>query len=82
MFEAIMLICFGISWPVSIYKSWTVKKVTGKSVVFLWMIFTGYVSGLFHKYFYNFDMVIILYSMNAIMVLIDIILYYKYRYND
>ena len=82
MFEAIMLICFGISWPVSIYKSLTVKKVTGKSVVFLWMIFTGYVSGLFHKYFNNYDMVIILYSMNAIMVLIDIILYYKYRYND
>jgi hypothetical protein len=82
MFEAIMLVCFGISWPVSIYKSWTVKKVTGKSVVFLWMIFTGYVSGLFHKYFYSFDMVIILYSMNAIMVLVDIILYYKYRYNN
>jgi len=82
MLEAIMLLCFGISWPVSIYKSFAVKRVTGKSVVFLWMIFIGYISGIFHKYLYNYDMVIIMYSMNAIMVFIDIILYYRYRYNE
>lgn len=81
MLEAIMLLCFGISWPVSIYKSFTVKKVTGKSVIFLWMILFGYISGILHKYLNNYDMVIILYSINAIMVFADILLFYRYRHN-
>ena len=22
LFEAVMIICFGLSWPLSVYKSW------------------------------------------------------------
>jgi len=52
--EAIMLICFGVSWPASIYKSYTLKKVTGKSQIFLWLVFVGYIFGLLHKLVNNF----------------------------
>ena len=79
MFEAIMMICFGSSWPASIYKSFRVKKVTGKSIVFLWLVFTGYVAGFVHKLTNNFDWVIVFYATNGLMVLFDIVLYYRYR---
>ena len=78
-FEILMLVCFGAAWPFSIYKSWRSREVAGKSVVFLFVIFAGYVSGAVHKVFYSFDTVIILYILNGVMVLIDILLYFHNR---
>jgi len=79
MFEAAMIICFGLSWPMSIYRSWKVKKVTGKSRIFLWLVFFGYLSGILHKYFFSFDWIITFYVINACMVFVDLILCYRYR---
>ena len=78
-FEIIMLVCFGAAWPFSIYKSYRSKSNSGKSVTFLFIILIGYISGLVHKVLFNFDMVIILYGINAVMVSTDIILYYRNR---
>ena len=77
-FEAVMLICFGISWPVSIWKTLTVKNPVGKSIGFLWLIEIGYVSGIIYK-IGHLDWVIGLYILNAIMVAIDLILVLYYR---
>ncbi len=79
MLEAIMIICFGLSWPMSIYRTLKMKQVTGKSDVFLWLVFCGYIAGIFHKLFNAFDWVILLYSINAGMVFTDIVLYYIYN---
>lgn len=78
IFEAIMLICFGAAWPFSIYKSYTSRVNTGKSIIFLLIVFVGYMAGMIHKLFYNFDLVIYLYGLNSCMVFMDIILYYGY----
>lgn len=78
-FEIIMLICFGAAWPFSIYKSYTSKSIAGKSVLFLYVIGVGYIAGMLHKIFYNFDLVIFLYILNGVMVFIDIFLYYRNR---
>ena len=78
-FEILMLVCFGAAWPFSIYKSWRSREVAGKSVLFLVVIFLGYISGTIHKIFYNFDYVIVLYILNGVMVFIDIMLYYRNR---
>jgi uncharacterized membrane protein YbjE (DUF340 family) len=72
-----MLICFGAAWPLSIYKSYKSKSVEGKSFFFLIVILIGYVSGILHKIFYNFDSVIYLYILNFTMVSIDILLYIR-----
>jgi hypothetical protein len=77
-FEALMLICFGISWPISIYKSWSTKKVSGKSPVFMIVIIIGYASGMAHKILYSRDWVIYLYLLNMIMVSLDLLLYFRY----
>lgn len=78
IFEFGMLACFGICWPVSIYKSLKSKRTEGKSLLFLWIVWLGYVSGLLHKVIYSFDFVIILYIFNSVLVFIDIMLYMKY----
>jgi hypothetical protein len=79
VFEIIMLVCFGAAWPFSIYRSYRSKSTSGKSVIFLAIILVGYISGLVHKMIFNFDMVIILYGINAVMVSIDIFLYFRNR---
>jgi len=40
--EMIMLICFGLSWPISVYKSLTSHSTQGKSLVFMIAIIIGY----------------------------------------
>lgn len=77
IFEAIMLICFGAAWPFSIYKSYVSRSVQGKSSFFLIIVLLGYVSGILHKLFFQFDMVIYLYILNFIMVSIDFVLYLR-----
>jgi uncharacterized membrane protein len=77
VFEAVMMICFGAAWPVSIYKSWTSRTCAGKSVIFLYIVLVGYIAGITHKLLYNYNWVIILYILNGLMVIIDILLYYR-----
>ena len=79
IFEITMLMCFGAAWPCSIYKSYRSKEVAGKSVIFLFVIFIGYMAGFLHKMFYCFDGVIYLYLLNGLMVAADIAWYYRNR---
>ena len=79
IFEIIMLLCFGAAWPFSIYKAYKSKSVNGKSFIFLLIVFIGYISGILHKMFYNFDNVIYLYILNMLMVGTDMLLYLRYR---
>lgn len=74
-----MLVCFGLAWPFSIYKSATTRQVGSKSLIFLIALLIGYIAGILHKLVYNFDLVIILYAVNGTMVSIDIALYLRNR---
>ena len=78
IFEIIMLVCFGLSWPISIAKALRTKKVEGKSPVFMAAICIGYLSGILHKVIYDRDWVVALYAINLIMVAADLYLYYHY----
>jgi hypothetical protein len=78
IFEVIMLVCFGISWPVSIAKSLRTKVVSGKSPLFMAIVCLGYISGVVHKALYSFDWVIVLYAMNMVLVAADTVLYFRY----
>ena len=79
VFEIIMLICFGVAWPFSIHKSIVSKSVKGKSLVFLVIVWFGYVAGILHKIFYHPDLVIIFYVINLAMVSVDAVLYLRNR---
>ncbi len=77
VYEIIMLVCFGVAWPFSIVKSYLSQRNAGKSIIFLFIVLTGYVSGCFHKAFYSFDEVIFLYILNGLMVFADIMIYFR-----
>lgn len=77
IFEIVMLICFGAAWPLSIYKSYTSRSTEGKSVAFLIVILVGYVAGMMHKIFYQYDAVVYLYLLNFMMVLADLLIYFR-----
>jgi len=79
LLEAIMLICFGAAWPISIYKLHKAKAAHGKSRLFLFIIMIGYISGIFYKIYGRMDGVILLYILNLIMVFIDFLLCCKYK---
>lgn len=81
-YEILMLICFGVSWPVAVLKTYQTKSVKGKSFLFLFLILLGYVFGIIHKVIYNFDYVIWLYVANGLLVLADMALWFRYKNND
>ncbi len=74
-FEALMLICFGAAWPVSIYRSYKSRVTSGKSFAFLVIVEVGYLSGIIYKVSSNLDHIVWLYVLNAVLVLVDIGLY-------
>ena len=77
MFEALMVIFFGISWPVAIVKSYKSKSVGSKSVIFLFAVIIGYISGIINKFINGLDYVTVFYFINLIMVSIDTRLYFR-----
>ena len=78
IFEVAMLVCFGVSWPVSIAKSIRTKIVSGKSPLFMVVVCFGYAFGIMHKLLYSMDWVIVLYVINLVLVATDLSLYFKY----
>lgn len=79
IFEAIMMLCFGASWPFQVAKTYKTKNVEGKSILFLWLVIIGYLAGMIHKILHNFDWVIYLYLLNMVLVSVDAFFYYRYK---
>ena len=48
--EAIMLICFGLSWPINAYKGFKARTARGSSWQFIALITFGYVAGIAAKF--------------------------------
>ncbi len=86
--ETIMVICFGVSWPLAIYKSIKSKSAKGKSPYFTMAIITGYVAIIIGKIVLGeFDgwlniLKFVLYIVNLLMVSTDLCLYYRNRRYD
>jgi hypothetical protein len=77
IFEFMMLLCFGASWPFSIAKSLKSKSAKGKSIVFMLLVELGYVFGMVHKVMYSRDWVLWAYVALFIIVAFDICLYFR-----
>lgn len=78
--EAMMVVCFGISWPISILKSYRARSTKGKSLFFLVMIFIGYAAGIASKLTAgSITYVLFFYILNFCMVGTDIGMYLRNR---
>ena len=80
LFEAVMIIAFGLSWPLNIIKSLQTKSTKGKSLLFLILIDLGYVFGILAKIISgNITYVFAFYIFNFVMVSADLVLYFINR---
>ena len=75
VFEMIMLICFGLSWPFNIAKSLRSRTAKGKSLWFEVCIIVGYLCGLAWKFICgNVTYVAAFYILDIAMVTTDLVL--------
>ena len=88
--EIVMILSFGASWPMNVIKSYKSRSAKGKSIMFLALIFFGYIAGIASKfanptYMANFAekwYVLVFYFINITMVGADIALYVRNRRLD
>ena len=78
LLEAMMIISFGISWPLSIIRSYRSRSTKGKSIFFSFFILFGYLCGISAKLIeHNHNLAFYFYILNITMVTIDICLYFR-----
>ena len=75
LLEVLMLICFGLSWPFNIMKSWKSRTARGKSLLFECCVIVGYCCGLAGKIIGgNITYVVAVYILDIAMVATDLVL--------
>lgn len=79
LLEIIMVVSFGASWPFNVIKSYRARTTRGKSLLFLVLIFFGYICGIISKLTAeSFKWyVLFFYVLNLIMVGADLVLYWR-----
>lgn len=90
LLEALMILCFGLSWPISIRKSWVSRTAKGKSLFFEFFIWIGYIFGIARKIILwsaagaagtSLDWIFYLswffYILNMVEITIDMALYFR-----
>ena len=83
IFEVAMVVCFFLSWPISIRKSWISRTAKGKSLVFELFLLLGYICGVVSKFVSgNVTYVVIFYIINFCAISIDVALYFRNRKLD
>ena len=83
LLETIMLVCFGLSWPMSILRSWKARTAKGKSLFFMCAIGLGYGVGIAAKFLGgHVNYVVVFYILNLIMVCTDIMIYFRNKKLD
>ncbi|MEE0879826.1 MAG: PQ-loop domain-containing transporter [Treponemataceae bacterium] len=81
--EAIMLICFGLSWPISLIKNVKAKSAKNMSFRFILLIIIGYIAGIFAKIIsHSFNYVLIIYLINLLIVSGNLVIYFVHKKYD
>lgn len=83
IFETIMLICFGCSWPMNVIKSYKAATAKSMSLPFILLIITGYIAGILAKLLTGqINFVLIVYLLNLVIVSLNLVIYFRNRHLD
>jgi len=86
LMEAITILCFGLSWPISIRKSYVSRTAKGKSLFFEVFLLIGYAFGICRKMIQIFALdytgalfylSFLFYILNFVEIFIDVALYFR-----
>ena len=76
IFETVMLVCFGLSWPINVVKAYKTQTTKGTSLPFIFLIIAGYVAGIVAKIITEqMNYVLIVYAINLLIVMMNVIVY-------
>ena len=76
--EAVMLVCFGLSWPMNAYKNYKAQTAVGSSWQFLGLITLGYVAGIAAKFIIGaINWVLIVYFLNLACLSVNWVIYFR-----
>ena len=77
IFESAMLICFGLSWPMSVVKNIRAHSAKAMSLPFILLIITGYIAGIAAKIIsHNYSYVLAIYALNLLFVSANLVVYF------
>lgn len=83
LLESCMLLCFGISWPISLMKNIKAHSAKNMSLQFILLIFAGYVAGISAKLIsHTINYVLAIYLLNVVVVSLNIFVYFKNKKED
>lgn len=78
IFETVMLLCFGFSWPMNLIKAYNAKTAKGTSLPFILLIIIGYVAGITAKIVTGqTNYVLAAYVLNLAIVLLNLVIYFR-----
>ena len=81
--ETIMLICFGMSWPISLIRNIKARSAKGMSLQFSLLIIAGYLAGITAKIInHGFNYVLVAYLFNLTIVSANVVVYFINRNLD
>ncbi len=81
--ETLMLVCFGLSWPVNVMKNVKARSAKNMSLPFLLLICFGYVAGISAKLLSgSITFVLAVYIINLAIVSVNIVVYFLNRRYD
>lgn len=83
LFETIMLVCFGFSWPMNVIKAYKARTAKSTSLPFIILIITGYIAGITAKIIsHQINYVLIVYLLNLAIVSLNVFVYIRNRHLD
>lgn len=78
LFEAVMLVCFGFSWPLNVRKAYKARTAKGTSLAFIILIITGYIAGITAKFLnHQINYVLAVYFLNLAIVMTNVLVYIR-----
>ena len=76
--ETVMLVCFGLSWPINLSKAYRAGTAKGTSLPFMLLIIAGYICGICAKLVGGqINYVLIAYVINLLIVSLNIGVYFR-----
>lgn len=81
--ESVMLICFGLSWPINVWKNIKSKSAKNMSLKFILLIIVGYIAGIVAKLSKGaVNYVLVVYILNLAIVSVNVVVYFVNKRYD
>ena len=83
LLEALTIFCFGLSWPINVYKNIRARTAKSMSLGFILLIIVGYIAGITAKILMGrINYVLAVYVLNLAIVTVNLVVYFINRNLD